>query len=65
MRRTVFVGLGLILAGAVCAQTVQVDLSSLFDRDTILAPGEDAATGGDFDGIDADIGTGYALVQEG
>ena len=55
-----------VFAGAVSAAVVQVDLSELFDRDTVLAPGEPlVGASGDFDGLDADIGAGYALVAEG
>ena len=53
--------LTLAAAGGVFGATVQVDLSGVFDRDTILAPGElTDGSGGDFDGLDADIGAGYA-----
>ena len=54
------------MAGAVSAATVQVDLSLIFDRDTILGPDEPLdGSGGDFDGRDDDIGTGWTLLAEG
>jgi len=53
-------------AGVLSAAVVQVDLSAVFDRDTVLAPGEPlVGTSGDFDGLDSNLGVGYALVAEG
>ncbi len=64
--RVFFVGALCFIAGLLTAGTTQVDLQDYFDRDTILCPADPAgAAGGDFDGLDAGLGTGYALVVEG